>query len=401
MKKVCLLVSVFVVIASNFCHGMQHDGLKATFFKALAEGDIETVKACVEVDQTLVDACDNDGVCALVKVAEHKALYDQPFWKDSCDSVTNSLNKTKQLIEKTGNILDLNLEQKKALSIELKEINEPLHKANEQRDGFEKLQENQFALFVWILGVGVNEQSRIECGKVSFSDWDIAYKNWQRLVYVVLTQHTYQPEYLKWVEDLLWEKSSSLERDIAQSVYYHEALQECDDDYKEAYRPLCNDVSPQRLALDVKDFLEYLFAPEEESDEHVVKKQKRTGYSEAQEYLRVAFMGRSFLKEFEELFSDISLDKVSEVFDKATLLRAMKTRSQAFVPLFKKMMLFPGSESTAQLNRTFYEALNDYELWWKKGALELVWLKSTTATEYRLEVMRQRKKWYDVTVNFK
>lgn len=362
MKKVILLSLSF-----GLCHGMQQDAtfcsndatknLKATFFKALEEGDFECVKSCVEQDSTLVNACDEDGVCALTKVAQSPKF-------SIVDKFVHNADRMMIILLQFGHDDPQGLEyyQEKVSYVEAAQL----------------AMKKRLEIFRWLLGAGVDKSSVMNCfyflegvDILEVFSRDIE----KKLLWIVLSMPDFWDKNLSEAQKRVQDRSCR----IVRTLYTPEA------GVKETCR------KSEQLWLDLHNFLMDLYV--EPTVEHDSKKQKRElSESDFKNHLRIAFMGRSFLPQFEELFSNVPLGDVAQMLDKKTMLIAMKTRSQAFDPLFRKMLLFPQSEAVLELSRNFYDAFEEYKTWWSKGALEVIRIKVGIETEHRWKLMRVPKK---------
>lgn len=371
MKKLGLLVSV-VLTCGCICYGMQQEDVKEKFFKALEEGDLDCVKRCVEQDQTLVNEKTQDGVYAWQKVniCEQASLYED---------FLNCTNEMRSYVLRFSDDLQ-----------DKQELDECKKREREQ-----KLQGNKFEIFTWLLGVGIDERLNEVFYTICFPDIDHSFLKYDdsKALWIALTTCSYSK---KWDEKILEE--------------FNILSDQCE--YEAKLRLACREKEEKQK----REYPEYFSAIEEDywkiPYEHVLipalndfltwrQNNKNTIQPEdIQKLIRIAFIGRPFLPEFEELLASIYLDDVAQVLDKDAMLMAMKTRSRAFEPLLKKMLLFSQSDSAGQLNNTFCQALREYYFWWPQGARELVQLKSNVATQHRYELMRRQKYLCDARVSF-
>lgn len=356
MKKIILLSLSFWL-----CHGMQQESLKEKFFKALREGDIETVKKCVELDVAFINAWDKGCVYASQYVAETDPVVEDWISDYSMFLLKSSNSESQQQELKRREEREIKVQKAQALVQEA-----------------QALQEKKLEIFQWMLGVGVNTISEFLCQKQIIYD-----AIWSDNVDVVTAEKK-----LAWVmlaSSSFWTISFSNELESLSSIISN----------------IVNSISPtqtQQIIVDIWNFVELSNRLQEES---APKKQKtETVETDLKNHLQIAFIGRSFLKHFEQLLSGVYLDTVAQALDKDTMLTAMKTGSKAFEPLLSKMLLFSESEATTQLTSAFDNALNDYKLWYPQGALEFVQLKTMMGYAYRYDIMKRYKHFYNTQFYF-
>lgn len=365
MKKI---IASSLCLMSFVCYGMQEQNSKKKFFNAVTYGNFKIVQRFIENERSLVNAHDKDHRLALLILGSKQV---RPFFAQQC---TPCDNECKQILKELEPFIQqskqevVEKERKRVLRDGMQQINYwermKLYRENlVETSEFEEQKHERLRMLLWCAGVGIDNNVREQCLTTWMKEPLADY--WQQLLCLCMSAKSvlasdYEPllEYIKKNEyEMKWHIRFDKKSIVDFTPYENQEY------VVERYE---QDLLFRKLALEVTSFLmsekqsliETFFSPEE------LKTFKK--------HFRVLFAGRPFCKEFEVYLEAFVLKDITDVCDQETMLLAMKFRTPAFIPLFKKLRSSKDSESVQKLIKMFDEALREYKIWYKQGALELV-----------------------------